>query len=121
MTAAVGQLTRGTLHRAARRIRLLALAAALGATVLCAGAGASAPSLPGLYWANDTTHTIGSANLDGTGPDQSLIAATADRLASDGQHIYWADRANNRIGLANLNGTIIDASFIPGADQPTGV
>ncbi len=66
-----------------------------------------------IYWANDND-TIGRANLDGTGVNQSFITAAADLygVAVDDNHIYWANYGNNTIGRANLDGTGIDQSFI---------
>ena len=77
-----------------------------------------------VYWANCTTGTIGRANLDGTGVNQSFItgAATADGVAVDAGHVYWTNfDSHGTIGRANLDGTGADQSFISGAGGPSGV
>ena len=76
-----------------------------------------------VYWANSGTGTIGRANLDGTGVNQSFItgAGSPAGVAVDGQHVYWANSGNGTIGRANLDGTGVDQSFITGASPPAGV
>jgi len=78
-----------------------------------------------VYWSDVPTGTIGEANLDGSGVNQSFIAGANTNLpygvAIDGQHIYWCNSAANTIGRANLDGTGVKQSFIPGADAPHGV
>ena len=61
--------------------------------------------------------TIGRANLDGTGVDQSFIsgAGAARDVAVDAGHVYWTDFDAQTIGRANLDGSGIDRSFISGA------
>jgi hypothetical protein len=60
------------------------------------------------------TETIGRANLDGTGVQESIISDSNGScgLAVDGAHIYWG-RANG-IGRANLDGTGVNLDFIKG-------
>jgi hypothetical protein len=76
-----------------------------------------------LYWANSLTDTIGRANLDGTGVNQSFVrgAGLSCGLAVDGAHLYWANGLSNTIGRANLDGTGVNQSFIIGAHAPCGV
>ena len=59
--------------------------------------------------------TIGRANLDGTGVDQSFITGAdgPHGVAVDGQHIYWAN-SPGAIGRANLDGTGVDPASSPG-------
>ena len=45
-----------------------------------------------VYWANPHADTIGRANLDGTGVNQSFITGTAPvGVAVDAGHVYWAN------------------------------
>ncbi len=80
----------------------------------------TAPNAPGT--------TIGRANLDGTGVDQSFIGG-ANRpcgVAVDSQHVYWGSinsgmRGDGTIGRADLDGSNPDQSFVTGASRPVGV
>jgi len=66
-------------------LALVLAAAALGALELAARADAF------VYWANFDSGTIGRANLDGSGVNQSFIAGASDStdVAVDGQqHVY---------------------------------
>jgi hypothetical protein len=72
-----------------------------------------------IYWANTAdgvdADTIGRANLDGSGLDQSFISGATDPIgvAVDAQHVYWTNGPGT-IGRANLDGSGIDQSFISG-------
>ena len=69
-----------------------------------------------VYWGDQGTHSIGRANLDGTGVQQSFISGI-DRptaVAVDKHYIYWADQTTETIGRANLDGTGVDPDFIQG-------
>ena len=46
-----------------------------------------------VYWADGGTDSIGVANLDGTGVNQSFITGgrTPVGIAVNGQHIYWTN------------------------------
>ena len=76
-----------------------------------------------VYWTNQQTSSIGRANQDGTGPNQSLItgASTPEGIAIEGGSVYWANGSTNSIGRANLDGTAANQSFITGASSPVGV
>jgi virginiamycin B lyase len=76
-----------------------------------------------VYWANRDAGTIGRANLDGTGVNQSFIAGASSPwgVAVDAEHVYWANSDGNAIGRANLDGTGVDQSFIAGAGTPYGI
>ena len=68
-----------------------------------------------IYWTSSQFGgTIGRANLDGTGVDESLITGVDScSVAVDGSHVYWASaRSGGEIGRANLNGTSPDHTFI---------
>jgi hypothetical protein len=60
-----------------------------------------------IYWANVGTNAIGTANLDGSGVNESLItgAAGATGVAVDSSHLYWTGATGNTIGRANLDGS----------------
>jgi transglutaminase-like putative cysteine protease len=59
--------------------------------------------------------TIGRANLDGTGVQESLISGiTPQCLAVDGAHVYWGG-GGGAIGRANLDGTGVNKTFISAA------
>jgi hypothetical protein len=76
-----------------------------------------------LYWAS-SDGTIGRANLDGTGVNNTFItgASRPCGVAVDGAHIYWAsDAAAGTIGRAKLDGTGVNQSFITGATFACGV
>ena len=78
-----------------------------------------------VYWTNTGTNSnsIGRANLDGSGVDQSFITGANDPhgVAVDGQHVYWTNAGRDAIGRANLDGSGVDQSFITGADFPEGL
>jgi sugar lactone lactonase YvrE len=79
-----------------------------------------------LYWDNysgGSGTTIGRADLDGTGIDESFISGADGPVgvAVDAQHIYWANSNNGTIGRANLDGTDVDQGFITGVGFPEGV
>ena len=61
--------------------------------------------------------TIGRANLDGSGINQSLIQAPGTALAVDAAHLYWSGNLVGPhptpwIGRANLDGTGVDPSIV---------
>jgi sugar lactone lactonase YvrE len=82
---------------------------------------AAAPAEAFVYWTDLSTRTIGRANLDGTGANQSFIASPAYGIAVDAAHVYWANFNTGAIGRANLDGTGATPSFIIGASFPLGV
>src|SRR5918911_204635 len=93
------------------------------ATLVLATFVLAAPADAFVYWANSGTNSIGRANLDGTGADQSFItgANAPVGVAVDGAHIYWTTPAAV-VGRANLDGTGVDHSFIATASgAPLGV
>jgi virginiamycin B lyase len=108
------------------RGRVLAFAMAL-AVIACGCFAARAGAF--VYW-SDQGGSIGRANLDGTGVNDTFItagetgAAFTFGIAVDGQHIYWDDSsADSSIGRANLDGSDPDDSFITLATRtdPEGV
>jgi hypothetical protein len=77
-----------------------------------------------LYWAN-WGGTIGRANLDGTGVNQSFISTGGNPVSvvASGNYIYWTDYQSGAgaIGRANLDGTGVNQSFISGLSNPWGM
>jgi hypothetical protein len=102
-----------------RRARFVSLATAALAGFWVWAAQADAH----VYWANNVPGSIGRANLDGSGANQSLIAGTDDPrgVAVDGRHVYWANADTGTIGRANLDGSGANPSFIAGSNFPGGV
>ena len=94
----------------------------LAAVAVAACFGWAAPADAFVYWANYDAGTIGRANLDGTGANQSFItgASIPVGVAVDGGHVYWANAGTNSIGRANLDGTGANQSFITGASALAG-
>ena len=73
-----------------------------------------------VYWSNNGNNTIGRANLDGSGVNQSFITTTTpDGLSVDSSHIYW-ENSTNTIGRANLDGSGVNDSFITTSNAPRG-
>src|SRR5215208_3084373 len=76
-----------------------------------------------VYWTNNADTTIGRANLDGTGVDQSLVSGGFNPcgVAVDAAHVYWANTGGGAIGRANLDGSGASQAFIAGVAAPCGV
>lgn len=92
------------------------LAALLFSLSLALSSGAEAH----IYWS--TGSSIGRANLDGTGVNQSFISGTCGSfgLAVDSNYVYWANAQCHSIGRANTDGTGADQDFITGLDLAGG-
>jgi virginiamycin B lyase len=73
-----------------------------------------------VYWTNYGTNTIGRANLDGSGANQSFItgASIPYGIAVDAGHVYWVNVETGSIGRANLDGSGANQSFIASAGNP---
>src|SRR5215469_97248 len=98
--------------RRLHRLSGLIQAFAIGGMVAIGGAP-SAGAL-GIVWSNTFADTIGEANADGTGVNQSFIKSAGQPrgVAIEGNYIYWAN--GNSIGRANLDGTGVNQNFIMG-------
>ena len=98
-----------------RAVRLAVLVAMLAALAVPASAGAF------IYWTNVPTNTIGRANLDGTGVDQSFITGATEPagLAVAARYLFWAN--NDAIGRANLFGTDVDQGVVTDSGSQFGV
>jgi hypothetical protein len=104
--ARVADRQRSTLARCAALVL-----AALAVATLALAARADAY----VYWTNYDPGTIGRANLDGTGVDQSFITGLGTfplGVGVDDAHAYWTYWDTDTIGRANLDGTGVDPSFI---------
>jgi Low-density lipoprotein receptor repeat class B len=53
-----------------------------------------------IYWSDEGSDTVGRANIDGTGVNQSFItgASVPNGLAVDTGHVYWTNEGSNTIG-----------------------
>lgn len=71
-----------------------------------------------LYWTDYGAHTIGRANLDGTGADPSFITlppgTSPTGIAVAGDHIHWSTgmMADHHIWRAKLDGTAVEATWL---------
>ncbi len=75
-----------------------------------------------IFWANAGDNTIGEANLDGTGVNQSFVtgANLPMGVAFDGRHLDWTNEGSDTIGEANLDGSGVNQSFLNAA-APMGI
>jgi len=98
--------------------------ASIASVALSAAAAPAAHAY--VYWTHrggGTGTTLGRANLDGTGANESFIAGAKGPvgIAVDGSYVYWANTFSTTIGRAKLDGTGPNQSFITGATNPCGV
>ncbi len=112
------------------RVRCRRVALLVGGALVLASCGlllqasaAAALSTPQVYWANDGNGTIGAANLDGSGVNQSFISGGSGvtGVVVDGQYIYWTNQISGTIGRAKLDGSGVNQNFIEGGHGPFGV
>jgi virginiamycin B lyase len=112
----------GAARRPTRARRAAALALGTFALAILALAGHADAYV---YWANQDAGTIGRANLDGTGVNQSFIpnAIFPQGVAVDAEHIYWMNSNDDgsSIGRADLDGTNVEPKFIGVPDLGVGV
>ena len=89
-----------------------------------AGNAPAAGGSASIYWTNQ--FSIGQANIDGSGVDQSFIPQGSSQgssgplaVTADAQHVYWSNIVGT-IARANVNGGAVNGSFItlPGAGFP---
>lgn len=80
-----------------------------------------------VYWAEGAAGTIGRANLDGTGANDSFITGVQSPcgLAIDGSYAYWAVSSKEgepgHVGRASLGTHVAENSFIETNPRPCGV
>ena len=67
-------------------------------------------------WQSSGLGTVGRANLNGTGANQTFIegASGPADVSVDDDYVYWANSGSNSIGRANLDGTAVNQNFITG-------
>lgn len=108
-----------------RRLLTAGSLATICATAMWAAfaSSAMASSTGTLFWTNANANTIGTAGVDGSGANESLIsgAAAPVGVAVDRQYVYWTNIAGTSIGRANLDGSGATQSFITGAFFPGGI
>jgi virginiamycin B lyase len=86
-----------------------------GASIFWNNTAGSAPNMG--------TETIGTAQLDGSNVNQSLISTPEDsgQLAADSSYLYWGAYYSPYISRAHLDGSNVDANFInTGTNQNDG-
>jgi len=76
-----------------------------------------------IYWTNYGNNTIGRANSDGSGVNQSLISGcnTPEGVAVGTSYVYWTNYSSGTIGRANLDGSSPNQSWITGCSGPSGI
>jgi hypothetical protein len=105
------------LHR-----RALGVAAFLALACLVFASTAAAESR--LYWTNNASGSIGTANRAGGEVVQKLFFASPEPygITADSTHVYWTDEGTDEIGRAELNGANVEPSLIPTAGEvPEGM
>lgn len=103
-----------------RRAFLIGMAVALAGLALAGSAAAQSR----LYWTNNASGSIGSANRNGGEVIQKLFFASPEPygIAADSTHVYWTDEGTDEIGRAELNGGNVEPSLIPAAGEvPEGM
>lgn len=77
-----------------------------------------------VYWANSdgSGGTIGRANLDGTGVNQSFVSGAIHPcgVAVNSSHVFWGNDNATSVGRAKLDGTGANQAIAP-ADGTCGV
>jgi virginiamycin B lyase len=102
--------------------RAVSIAVLVTAACLLFASGAAAESR--LFWTNNETGTIGSANRAGGEVNQSLFSASPEPfgIAADSTHVYWSDEGTNELGRAKLDGSAVEPALIPAAGEvPEGL
>jgi hypothetical protein len=83
-----------------------------------------------IYWTNNRNGTVGRANLNGTGVNQTFIPSTTGGavggagMTVNKVYIYWTSANGGTattILRARLDGTGLNPNFITGAHNPCGV
>src|SRR4030042_5929939 len=76
-----------------------------------------------IYWTNYGNDTIGRANSDGSGVNQSLISGCnpPEGVAVGTSYVYWTNYSSGTIGRANLDGSSPNQSWITGCSGPSGI
>jgi hypothetical protein len=113
-----------------KQLRFRSVIAALfvfGSLVLSVAPWAEAAGL--FFTLGNNSDNIGSANLDGTGVNESFITGLSSGFGGDlavgGNFIYWTNLPSpvpggGNVARANLDGTGVNQSFITGINPPGG-
>ncbi|HZV25230.1 MAG TPA: DUF5050 domain-containing protein [Acidothermaceae bacterium] len=115
-----------------RQIVLGALACTAGILLAVSLAGTGVPAAtaaggaaPQIFYSDPGSNSIGGADLNGTGVDNTFItgASGLQEMTAVNGYLYWANGTAKTIGRASLNGTGVNQSFIStgGANGPVGV
>jgi len=89
--------------------------------------GVASAEASGIYWTDPGSATIGRANLDGTGVNQSFIVKPSFTVieprgvAVDGTYIYWTDPSMRSFGRANLDGTDMNPTFFTAGNSANDI
>ena len=75
----------------------------------------------GIFWANFGSNTIGGANLDGTGVNQSFITAVVPQASRSTGPTSTGRMERTRSAARTSTARGSNQSFITGADLPDGV
>jgi hypothetical protein len=83
-----------------------------------------------IYWTNDHNGSIGRANANGAGVNETFIHSTTKGkvggggLTTNKQFVYWTSANGGTattILRAKLDGSAVDKTFITGAQNPCGI
>ena len=80
-----------------------------------------------IYWADEGTHKIQRANLDGSNIEDLITSDTglggprSITLDLTEGKIYWADRSRRKIQRANLDGSNIEDLVTTGLRHPDSI
>jgi len=95
------------------------LVAIVGAALGLSGAApaASPAAASHIYWTNSGNNTIGRANIDGSGVNQSFfgVPERPTQMAIDAGHLYWC--TSTGVARATIEGSGVEPSFLP---EPPG-
>jgi Low-density lipoprotein receptor repeat class B len=101
-----------------------ALGAALFFALACLVFASTAAAESRLYWSNNASGSIATANRAGGEVIQKLFFASPEPygITADSTHVYWTDESTDEIGRAELNGANVEPSLIPAAGEvPEGM
>src|ERR1700722_12391756 len=83
-----------------------------------------------VYWTNNANGTVGRANINGKGANESFIQSLTNGtvggagMTVNKQYIYWTSANGGTattIARAKLNGSGVKSNFITGAQNPCGI
>jgi virginiamycin B lyase len=77
-----------------------------------------------LYWTNNASGSIATANRAGGEVIQHLFFASPEPygIAADSTHVYWTDEGTDEIGRGELDGANVEPSLVPASGEvPEGM